>query len=77
MVDIPEDVMAAADEWSDELYEGVSIEVPTSRALNVIAHAILAERQRCADVARAYLEDLAGCDMRDDEPELIAAAILS
>jgi hypothetical protein len=43
----------------------------------VIHRAILAERQRCADVARAYLEDLAGCDLRDDEPEHIARAILN
>lgn len=43
---------------------------------NVIARAILAERQRCADVARRYLEDIAGCDMNDDEPDKIAAAVL-
>jgi hypothetical protein len=43
----------------------------------IVSSAILAERQRCADVAKAYLEDLAGCDLGDDEPDLIAAAILN
>lgn len=38
--------------------------------------AILAERERCADVARRYLEDIAGCNINEDEPEKIAAAIM-
>lgn len=41
-----------------------------------VARAILAERQRCADTARRYLEDIAGCDMNDDEPDKIAAAVM-
>ncbi|MDH0871926.1 hypothetical protein [Agrobacterium pusense] len=41
-----------------------------------IARAILAERERCADVARRYLEDIADCNMNEDEPEKIAAAIM-
>lgn len=41
-----------------------------------IARAILAERQRCADVARRYLEDIAGCSMTEDEPERIARAVM-
>lgn len=41
-----------------------------------IEAAIIAERKRCADTARRYLEDIAGCDMNDDEPDKIAAAVL-
>lgn len=42
-----------------------------------IARAILAERRRCADVARKYQEDLAGCSPNDDEPEKIYAAVMA
>ena len=42
----------------------------------IIAKVVLAERHRCADVARRYLEDIAGCNMNEDEPEKIAAAIM-
>lgn len=49
-------------------------------AENVIATllhaAILSERQRCANTAKAYLEDIAGCDMSEDEPDKIKAAVL-
>lgn len=73
MSDIPADIEAAAFEaWTS---------VPTAdwetKAVEVIARAILSERQRCARYARAYLEDLAGCDMAEDEPERIASGILT
>lgn len=45
-------------------------------AQKVFAAAILAERERCADVARRYLEDIAGCNMNEDAPEKIAAAVM-
>lgn len=73
MGEIPEDIMQAARAALDE-YKGSN---PAKRMRDAVAKAILAERQRCADVARAYLEDLAGCDLRTDEPELIASAILN
>lgn len=42
-----------------------------------VAHIILLERLRCAEVAKAYLVDIEGCDLRCDEPDLIAQAILA
>jgi hypothetical protein len=72
MGEIPEDVMRVARE-----VVGTIEAMPSEGNVGIVARAILAERQRCADVARAYLEDLAGCDMRDDEPELLEAAILN
>ena len=67
---IPDDVMEAARRaWPTAREEGVAIHL-------TIARAILAERQRCADVARRYLEDIAGCDMSDEEPDKIAAAVM-
>lgn len=66
---IPADIdKAAAEVWATLPKEGAGI--------TAIARAILAERHRCADVARRYLEDIAGCDMNEDEPEKIAAAVM-
>lgn len=74
MVDIPEDVKTAA-------YEAMKT-VDDLGAMGVIARAILAERQRCADVARAatvrYEVDFT--EMVDKpilHRDLIAAAIMS
>lgn len=53
-----------------------NVGITDSHAKKVFAAAILAERKRCADTALRYLEDIAGCDMNDDEPDKIAAAIL-
>ncbi|OOO25585.1 hypothetical protein [Agrobacterium sp. YIC 4121] len=50
--------------------------ITDSHARKVFAAAILAERERCADVARRYLEDISGCNLNEDEPEKIAAAIM-
>lgn len=50
--------------------------ITDSHARKVFAAAILAERERCADVARRYLEDIAGCNMNEDEPDKIAAAVM-
>lgn len=50
--------------------------ITDSHARKVFAAAILAERQRCADAVRRYLEDIAGCNMNEDEPEKIAEAIM-
>lgn len=69
MTKIPDDIMLAAEAAFERAARG------EMSAQDSIARAILAERKRCADVARAYLEDLAGCDLRDDEPGLIAKAI--
>lgn len=72
MGEIPEDIMDMGRAVGRTLSR-----TPLRDEALVIARAILAERQRCAAVARAYLEDLAGCDLRDDEPEHIARAILN
>ncbi|MDI6027031.1 hypothetical protein QBK99_12605 [Corticibacterium sp. UT-5YL-CI-8] len=69
MTDIPEDIMVKAASVC------ASVGITDSHSRKVLAAAILAERKRCANVARAYLEDLAGCSLRDDEPERIAAKI--
>lgn len=71
---IPEDIMRAA----NEAVNGIKCFPPSDLSpLTIsIARAILAERQRCTDVARRYLEDIAGCDMSDDEPDKIAAAVM-
>lgn len=66
---IPSDIdKVAAEVWATLPKEGAGI--------TAIARAILAERERCADVARRYLEDIAGCNMSEDEPERIAASIM-
>ncbi|MDH2091241.1 hypothetical protein N5K21_21135 [Rhizobium pusense] len=66
---IPADIdKVAAEVWATLPKEGAGI--------TAIARAILAERERCADVARRYLEDIAGCNMNDDEPDKIVAAIM-
>ncbi|MDR5008332.1 hypothetical protein RGK87_04830 [Agrobacterium fabacearum] len=66
---IPADIdKAAAEVWATLPKEGAGI--------TVIARAILAERERCADVARRYLQDIAGCNMNEDEPDKIAAAVM-
>lgn len=49
MGDIPEDVMSAAYKLIEESDGGIS---KTDWIAHRIAHAILAERQRCADVAQ-------------------------
>jgi len=49
----------------------------TMEIMLAIGQAIAGERQRCAEYARAYLEDIAGCDMKEDEPERIASGILA
>ena len=69
MSEIPEDIRRLADKLT--CLSGLA-----ARA-DAIAMALKAERERCAEAAKAYLDDLAGCDMRNDEPDLIAAAILS
>lgn len=45
--------------------------------LLLLGQAMMQERERCAEYARAYLEDLAGCDLGEDEPENIASGILA
>lgn len=66
---IPADIdKAAAEVWATLPKEGAGI--------TAIARAILAERERCADVARRYLQDIAGCNMNEDEPDKIAAAVM-
>lgn len=66
---IPDDIeRTAAEVWATLPKEDAGI--------TAIARAILAERERCADVARRYLEDIAGCNMDEDEPDKIAAAVM-
>lgn len=69
---LPEDIRTAAEELAGPLRPMTHIEV-----LLAIGTAISGERTRSAAVARAYLEDIAGCDMDEDEPEQIEKAILS
>ncbi|WP_146175679.1 hypothetical protein [Agrobacterium pusense] len=67
---IPKDILdAARASWPSAREEANTIHM-------AIARAILAERERCADVARRYLEDIAGCNMNEDEPDKIAAAVM-
>jgi hypothetical protein len=72
MTTYPGDIMKAANEcvaefrWNND-----------NRWHLFVAAALLKERQRCAAAARAYLEDIAGCSMNDDEPEQIESAILA
>lgn len=70
---IPEDIIeksrAVLKTIREQGWEGAGV-------VGMLSEFILAERQRCADVARRYLEDIAGCDMNDDGPDKIAAAIL-
>lgn len=68
----PEDIVRVANELLDQILQLNEAE----HQLQEIMSTILAERQRCADVARSYLEDIAGCDMGDDEPDMIAAAVM-
>lgn len=68
----PEDIVRIANEVLAEIDDEHEYEY----RLQSIMAAILAERQRCADAARRYLEDIAGCDMSDDEPDKISAAML-
>lgn len=70
MRNIPTDIATTASQIC------ASVGITDSHARKVFAAAILAERQRCADTARRYLEDIAGCDMNDDEPDKIASAVL-
>lgn len=53
-----------------------SVGIADSHARKVFAAAILAERKRCADVARRYLEDVSGCSLNEDEPDKIADAVM-
>lgn len=70
MSTIPKDILdAARASWPSVREEANTIHM-------VISRAILAERERCADVARRYLEDISGCNLNEDEPEKIAAAIM-
>ncbi|MGK9263821.1 hypothetical protein KXS15_23035 [Sinorhizobium meliloti] len=69
---LPEEIRAAAKAIAGPPRPMTHIEV-----LLAIGTAIAGERERCARYARAYLEDLAGCDMADDEPEQIASGILT
>lgn len=77
MSEIPEDVLATAGGLVNTTIRNYEGNVPANVARDVIARAILAERQRCAYVAELHLSDIAGCSMRDDEPERIARAILN
>jgi len=68
---IPNDILQAARDVRQALI--TTNEFPEM----TIARAILAERRRCAARAHKYLKDLAGCSPNDDEPELIAAAVMN
>lgn len=70
MRNIPDDIATTASQIC------ASVGITDSHARKVFAAAILAERKRCGDTARRYLEDIAGCDMSDDEPERIRAAVM-
>lgn len=65
---VPEDILALAAEIEQMAREA---------AKTAIAHAIYEERKRCAKVASMYLEDIKGCDMRDDEPQRLATTIMA
>ncbi len=70
MSTIPKDILGTARaSWPSAREEANTIHM-------AIARAILAERQRCADVARRYLGDIAGCNMNEDEPDRIADAVM-
>ncbi len=69
---LSKDIRTAAEELAGPLRPMTHIET-----LLAIGMAIAGERKRSAAVARAYLEDIAGCDMNEDEPEQIERAILS
>lgn len=74
MSEIPEDVKQTA----RELVELQSVwlrDKPHETCAELIARAILAERNRCAEKARAYLKDIGGRDLHDDEPDRIFAAL--
>lgn len=72
MKTFPEDIQELA--WAE--VNGSHGYLDSTGGAVAIARAILAERERCADVARRYLEDIAGCNMNEDESEKIAAAIM-
>lgn len=76
MSEIPDDIMTAAGKLVDLTIRNYEKEVFANVSRDHVAAAIFAERQRCADTARRYMEDIAGCDMNDDEPDKIAAAIM-
>lgn len=42
-----------------------------------IKHAVLAERKRCADLARQYMEAIKDCSPNDDEPEKVYKAVMT
>ena len=69
---LPAEIRERAQELAGPIREMTRMEV-----LLAIGKAIAEERQRSAAAARAYLEDIAGCDMNDDEPEQIESAILA
>jgi hypothetical protein len=46
-------------------------------AINHIAKAILAERIRCADIAKRYQQEINDCSPNEDEPEKVYEAIMT
>lgn len=71
--EMPFDIVEAAETVVDSSWDGDQF-----CFLNVhIERALLKERRRCAEVAKAYLEDLAGCDLSDEEPSRIAQMVIS
>lgn len=52
MTEIPDDVMATAAELVNATIRNYERNVPANAARDAVALAILAERQRCADVAQ-------------------------
>jgi len=62
-------------DWSQEVRD--EMESIEQEIRGMFEEATNLERQRSAEVARDYLADLEGCDMSENEPDLIAAAILA
>lgn len=55
MTEIPEDIMKAAQKIADD--ENVCGAWHESEHVEIIAKALLAERQRCAEIARTWVDD--------------------
>ncbi|POO54423.1 hypothetical protein CPJ18_02725 [Agrobacterium rosae] len=72
MKTFPEDIQEKA--WAEA--NGSSGYLDSSEGALAIARAVHAERNRCAEVAFRYMQDIIDCSPNDDEAEKIRLAIL-
>lgn len=76
MTVIPEGVMKTGRDVLDACHIDDCTIKQFEEMATIVAIAIIAERERCALIAKAFVENISASTIMDDEPELIYQAIM-